>query len=118
VKVNKNGSNAQGSLLVIRHRADGQIFRLKSNSLAYLQVAQDATVPMGWASFNGKSTYQEPGWALPVGNYAFNCYVEDRNEPGSGVDRFWLKVTGGIATGGGTADAVLLTNGNIVVPHI
>jgi hypothetical protein len=47
---------------------------------------------MGWATFSGKSTYLEPGWEVPEGNYTFIVYVEDRDEPGTGVDRFWIEV--------------------------
>src|SRR5438128_1250531 len=71
MKYNRNLTNVQGSLLVIRHLPDGSIYRLKSNSLGALSIGQDTTVPMGWASFTGKATYLQPGWSVPIGNYSF-----------------------------------------------
>jgi hypothetical protein len=114
----KNGGNVKGNLLLIRHLADGTIYRVKSNALNGLALGEDASKPMGWASFSGKSTYQEPKWAQPVGNTAFTVYVEDRNEPGTGADRFWIEVTGGLALPRtATVNAVPIVGGNIVVPH-
>lgn len=92
MKYNKKGQNVQGSLLLIRHLPNGSIYRVKSNALYSLALGEDPTTPMGWASFSGKATYLEPGWPEPVGNYEFVVYVEDRNEPGAGVDRFWIEV--------------------------
>jgi hypothetical protein len=118
MRYNKKATNIQGSLVLIRHLADGTIYRIKSNALYGLALGEDTRVPMGWASFAGKSTYLEPGWPQPVGNYEFMVYVEDRNEPGSGVDRLWIKVTDGLAMGGtASTGAVSLGGGNIVVPH-
>ena len=48
--------------------------------------------PVGWAFSSGKCTYQEPDWPEPIGNYEFGVYVEDRDEPGDGTDRFWIEV--------------------------
>jgi hypothetical protein len=116
-------TSLKGSLLVIRHRPDGSIYRVKSNALSTLSVGEDRSIPMGWASFTGKATYLEPGWLDPLGNHTFTVYVEDRNEPGTGIDRFWLKVDNGLTpvtlsmTGRGATDAVTLSGGNIVVPH-
>jgi hypothetical protein len=82
---------------------------------------------MGWATFSGKSTYLEPGWEVPEGNYTFIVYVEDRDEPGTGVDRFWIEVLDKDnnvvpqmsmdepATE--EANSQQLHGGNIVVPH-
>lgn len=92
MKYNKKTTNVQGSLLIIRHLADGTTYRMKSNALYGLALGQDPTIPMGWASFSGKGTYLEPGWLEPEGNYEFTSYVEDRNEPGTGIDRFWIEV--------------------------
>ena len=82
-------TNVQGSFVLIRHLADGTIYRVKSNSIYGLSLGTRVSngEPYGWASFSGKGTYQEPTWMEPVGNYEFAVYVEDRNEPGSGVDR-------------------------------
>ena len=127
MKYTKNLTNVQGSLLLIRHRPDGSIYRVKSNSLGGLSIGQgqDLTVPMGWASFTGKATYLQPGWIDPVGNYSFIVYVEDRNQPGTGFDRFWVQIKdgGGNVVGtlsispDGPSNAQSLTGGNIVVPH-
>ena len=129
MKYTKNLTNVQGSLLLIRHRPDGSIYRVKSNSLVgsglSIGQGQDLTVPMGWASFTGKATYLQPGWIDPVGNYSFIVYVEDRNQPGTGFDRFWVQIKdgGGNVVGtlsispDGPSNAQSLTGGNIVVPH-
>lgn len=118
MKYNKKGSNVQGSLLLVRHLADGTIYRVKSNALDGLALGEDTKVPMGWATFSGKCTYQEPGWAEAVGNRAFTVYVEDRNEPGNGADRFWIAVADGLGMDGPAAEyAVTLGGGNLVVPH-
>jgi hypothetical protein len=45
-------------------------------------------------------------------------YVEDSNEPGAGIDRFWIDVTGGLKLGAPAATyAEPIDGGNIVVPH-
>jgi hypothetical protein len=125
MKYNKQATNIQGSLLLVRHVPNSSlIYRVKSNSLFGLSLGQ-TSLPMGWASFSGKATYQEPGWPLPIGNYEFTAYVEDRNEPGSGIDRFWIEVRdkdGRVVTvmsvpRPGSSNGVPLQGGNIVVPH-
>jgi len=126
MKYNKQRTNIQGSLLLIRHLPDSdEIYRVKSNALYGLALGEDRSVPMGWASFSGKATYLEPDWPEPIGNHAFVVYVEDRNEPGTGVDRFWIEVKdkdGNVVAvmsmnRPATADTVPLQGGNIVVPH-
>jgi hypothetical protein len=125
MKYGKNGKNVKGNLLLIRHLADGQKYRIKSNALSGLAIGENAQVPYGWASFSGKSTYLEPGMPDPEGNHGFTVYVEDRNEPGSGADRFWITTR---AKDGSTISAMSLTEpapdhavaiqgGNIVAPH-
>jgi hypothetical protein len=119
MKYNQNGTNARGNLLVIRHRADGTIDRLKSNSIEGLALSS-ATATPPWATFNGKATYQEAGWSTAVGNYLFQVYVEDNDEPGTGNDKVWLQVNGGSVfymSGSPSAEAQPLTGGNIQVPH-
>jgi len=127
MKYNKKGTKVQGSLLVIRHLSDGTIYRVKSNALYGLALGErraDAET-CGWASFSGKATYLEPGWPEPVGNHEFVAYVEDCNEPGTGVDRFWIQVKDrnqvlveAMSTEAGAIDnAEELTGGNIVAPH-
>jgi hypothetical protein len=121
----KKGTNVKGSLLLIRHMEDGSIYRIKSNALNGLALGEDRTVPMGWASFSGKATYLEPGWFVPVGNHTFMAYVEDRNDPGNGVDTFWIRVYDqnrivvdeiSLPLPGAT-NAFPIERGNIVVPH-
>jgi hypothetical protein len=92
MEYNKKGTNVRGSLLLIRHvDGEGEIYRIKSNALYGLAIGEDRTIPMGWASFSGKATYLAPG-ADTEGNHEFIAYVEDRNNPGSGADRFWIEV--------------------------
>ncbi len=128
MKYNKKQTNIQGSLLVIRHLADGTIYRLKSNSLGGLSLGTNyPSMPFGWASFTGSATYQEPNWTDAVGNYSFTAYVEDNNEPGTGNDNFWIEVKNKAKTvvsplslskdKYGHAIAVPILGGNIVVPH-
>src|SRR5262249_7205328 len=119
MKYNKNGTNVQGNLLVIRHHVNGTIDRVKSNAVAGLALSGPGSTP-GWATFDGKATYQEATWPTAIGNYPFKVYVEDNAEPGTGKDKFWLQVTGGISLSSApsaAANAVLLTGGNIQVPH-
>jgi hypothetical protein len=127
MKYTKKLTNLQGNLLIIRHLQDGTIYRVKSNALYGLSLGKlDSNgEPFGWASFSGKSTFLEPGWLVPEGNYEFIVYVEDRNEPGSGVDGFWIQIRDkdGNLVGGmsmlspATNNAEKLKGGNIVVPH-
>lgn len=122
MKYKKNGANVSGSLLVIRHLADGTKYRIKSNALGGLAIGDGGT--FGWASFTGKATYFQPGWATALGNHSFVAYVEDHGTPGRG-DRFWLQVrdrngkivSASSMTAPSTASAATLTGGNIVVPH-
>jgi hypothetical protein len=126
MKYNKRATKVQGSLLMIRHMPDGTKYRVKSNALYGLALGEaNDGEPYGWASFSGKSTYLEPGWPEPVGNHVFVVYVEDHDEPGTGVDRFWIEVhdrDGYIIEAlsmpreayDNTED---LMGGNIVVPH-
>jgi hypothetical protein len=125
MKYNRSLTNVKGNLLMIRHLPDGTVFRLKSNAILGLALGEEQGVePFGWASFNGKATYQEPGWPEPEGNYAFVAYVEDHGEPG-GSDRLWLEVydkNGNVVLNSSmgepaTANAAAIEGGNIVVPH-
>ena len=123
MKYNKKGKNLQGSLLLIRHVGDESRYQVRSNALYGLALGQDTG--WGWASFSGKSTYLEPGWLEPIGNHEFVVYVEDRNEPGTGVDRFWIEVhdKDGIVIPAmsmprdAPTNAIELGSGNVVVPH-
>ena len=125
MKYGKNGRNVKGNLLVIRHMADGSIYRFKSNALEGLAVGESTSPAFGWASFSGKGTYKEPTWDDPIGNHTFTAYVEDRSEPGAGADRFWIEVRdkSNLVLPGlsidpqATDNAVTIGGGNIVVPH-
>jgi len=128
MKYSKNAGNVKGSLLVIRHLADGTIYRVKSNALYGLALGEipvDDAGTLGWASFSGKATYQEPGWPEAIGNHEFVVYLEDHNEPGNGTDALWIEVHGkdgiGIPVMSMERPAVDNTeeiqHGNIIVPH-
>src|SRR5439155_640219 len=82
MKYNKNGTNAQGSLLVICHMPDGTTYRIKSNALGGLSLGDNRSVPMGWASFTGKATYVQPGWSDPAGNYTFIVQYKNSSDAG------------------------------------
>jgi hypothetical protein len=122
---NRNGRNVRGNLVLIRHLPDDTIYRIKSNALDGLALGKSNNPPMGWASISGKTTYLAPGWDEPQGNYSFVLYVEDRNEPGNGIDRVWLEVrdNNGIIVpdlsipSPATQNAVPIGGGNIAVPH-
>ena len=113
----------KGNLLLIRHMPDGTIYRLKSNALSGLALGEVSTFT--WASFSGKATYLEHGWPEPEGNHEFIVYVEDQNEPGTGVDHFWIEVhdkDGAVIDDmsmlrDATDNAVPIQGGNIVAPH-
>jgi subtilisin family serine protease len=123
MKYNKKATNLRGSLLMVRHLADGTRYRVKSNALYGLALGEGAG--FDWATFNGKATYQEPGWAEPIGNHEFVVYVEDRGQPGAGADRFWIQVLDrdGVLipissmADDAPANARTLGGGNILVPH-
>ncbi len=121
MKYNKKGQQVKGNLLLIRHLEDGTIYRVKSNALYGLALGDAGD--FGWASFNGKSTYLEPGWDEPIGNYEFLVYVEDHDSTDS--DRFWIEIhdkDGNLITimsinREAVDNAVEIGGGNIVVPH-
>jgi subtilisin family serine protease len=123
MKYNRNATRLQGSLLMIRHLPDGTKYRVKSNALYGLALGEGGSFQ--WASFNGKATYQEPGWLEPMGNHEFVVYVEDHGEPGTDVDRFWIEVQdkdGAVVpvssmAGPASSGAQFLRGGNILVPH-
>ena len=82
-------------------------------------------MPMGWAVVSGKSTYTTWDAAtssdVTLGGHAFTVYVEDRGEPGAGVDRVWMGGPGVLPLPGTLSTAkpsvVTLTGGNVAVPH-
>ena len=112
--------------MIILHRADGSIYRVKSNAISGLALGTgNDGEDFGWASFSGKSTYREPGWVDAVGNHTFIVYVEDHGTPGADTDAFWIEIRdkdGALIDASSMlpaadANAVLLGGGNIVVPH-
>jgi hypothetical protein len=132
VKYLKSG-NIQGSLMAVA-RHDGKIYTLKSNAMGALAVNKDTLGGWYYATFNGKATYAVPPsdpllscGARKCGDYKFTVYVEDRQEPGSGYDRFWVQVVppaGGapvIASffmpSGAAINAKTIEGGNIQVPQ-
>jgi hypothetical protein len=120
---NRKRTKIQGSLLVIRHLADGTKYRVKSNAVHGLSIGSGTD--FDWASFSGKNTYLDPTMIEPIGNHSFVAYVEDHGEPGAGVDRFWLQVfdrDGDLIDissmdKGAPDKAETIVGGNIVVPH-
>ncbi len=123
MKYNKPLTSIQGNLLLIRHLPDGSIYRFKSNAIEGLSLGDVGA--FGWASFTGKGTYLEPGWPDPIGNHQFIFYVEDHDEPGTGIDRVWVETRDKddlvipvmSMTRPGSANAIEINGGNIVVPH-
>jgi len=124
---NKKYTNIKGNLLLVRHLPNGTIYRVKGNALYGLAIGEltDNDETYGWAAFSGKANYLEPGWLEPIGNHEFIIYVEDRDERGNGLDRFWIKIKdpNGItidymSMNDPAADNyVELDGGNIIVPH-
>jgi VCBS repeat-containing protein len=126
MQYNKNNlRQVKGSLLLIRHMPDGTIYRVKSNALDGAGLALGNLGFFGWASFTGKATYMEPGMPEPIGNHSFLAYVEDHDEPGNGIDKFWLEsrdkdglvISDLSMARPGSENRVDIQKGNIVVPH-
>ena len=55
------------------------------------------------------------------GNQSFTVYAEDRNDPGTGIDRIWLGAPGALAMPGTASTAAsntaALTGGGVAVSH-
>jgi hypothetical protein len=126
MKYGKQGKRVKGSLLLIRHLTDKSgKYRIKSNALEGLALGEDSTIPMGWASFNGKNTYIEPGWEDAQGNYEFTVYVEDHNDTGAGTDRLWIQARDKndlvidvmSMPRPASGNSILIEGGNIFVPQ-
>jgi hypothetical protein len=120
MKYNKKGNKVKGSLLLIRHAAPGEKYRVKSNALYGLALGEGDG--FGWASFSGKAIYMEPGWPEPEGNHTFIVYVEDHGQSG---DQIWIEVQdkdgnviGVMSLNREAVDNhVPIERGNIIVPH-
>jgi hypothetical protein len=118
----KKGTNAQGSALVIRHRPDGSIVRMKSNTITAGSVGTGANY--GWGVMTGKATYDDTADAIDqVGGIGFTVYAEDWNQPGTLQDKFWVQVNN--PTGPGyltlpspsSTNAIPINGGNTTIPH-
>src|SRR5947208_4294639 len=130
-KILKSGQ-VQGSVLTIFKRANGN-YIIKSNSMGGLAVAKVAGQSYYSASITGKATYGVPTTdpiltacnAWKCGGYGFNVYVEDRQEPGAGFDRYWIQVKDpanavvaqGSIAGAASTGAQTISGGNIQVPQ-
>ncbi len=121
----------QGSVLLIVHAPEGN-YTVKSNVMGTLSISKDATGTFYTATLTGKATYSiPPSQGLlycndrKCGGYTFTVYVEDRQEPGTGFDRFWIQVkdpSGVIVTKVSLAppaatNAKTIDGGNIQVPQ-
>jgi len=90
-----------------------------------MAIGEDPAIPLGWATLLGKPTYIEPGWPEAIGNHRFLMSVEDRGEPGTGIDRFWLEMrdkSGAVIEvmsmrNDAPDHAVTISGGNMVAPH-
>jgi uncharacterized repeat protein (TIGR01451 family) len=99
-KVLKSGQ-VQGSMLTVVHTPKG-VYTLKSNSMGALAISSvndSSGKPLYWtATFTGKATYGVPPSQPPLycgdrkcGGYTWTVYVEDRKEPGTGSDKYWIQ---------------------------
>ena len=117
----KNKTNPRGNLVVLRHLANGDICRAKSNAIDAPAVVNNT------ASFSGKGNYSctKPDGTTydGVGNQTLLGWVEDNGQgsTATGPDRFWINVNAPnsvLAMGGnGPLNAQQLTGGNIQVPQ-
>jgi len=127
MKYKAKGAQPQGSVLVIRHAADGSIWKLKGNALSTLSLGTADRPAYGFATITGKATYLQPPWTDPLGGYSFTLYVEDRTDPGAGPDKVWLEmkdrygnVTAPLSTSripSVQTNCVPLAGGNVYAPH-
>ena len=103
IKYLKKG-NAQGSLLFIEHRPDGDVV-VKSNAMGAMAIVGNEAQPTGKATVGG------------VGNHTFIGRIIDNGEPGVN-DRFGLRVTdpSGKLVIALTFEPIQLSGGNVSVP--
>lgn len=121
MKYNKKATSVQGQFLVIRHRLDGTIVRVKSNVVEALATGDLADG--GWATFTGKATFMDSLSETEEGNHTFTVYAEDRDP--IAADRFWVEIRdkdGVVVEAVSLAppaigEAVDLARGDITVPH-
>ena len=105
IKYLKSG-RAQGSLLYVEHRPEGDVV-VKSNAIGSMAIVGNEAKPSGKAALND------------VGNYSFIARIIDNGESGVN-DLFGLRVTnpGGNLVVDLTFDPLALTGGNLVVPKL
>jgi hypothetical protein len=121
--VNNKKTVYQGALLIIRHKSNGDVIKVKSNMFeGYSIQAPTNANPCGSVSFSGKATYSVNGSSQ--GNFVFAGYGLDCGEPGTS-DKFGVHLAGpstneintaATASGVGTF-AKTLAGGNIQVPQ-
>ena len=95
-------------------------------------MTKDASGNFWTAVLKGKATYQVPVsqgllscGSRKCGGYSWTVYVEDRQEPGSGYDKFWLEVKDSSNNvvaklslpQSPAANAKVIDHGNIQVPQ-
>jgi hypothetical protein len=132
-KILKSGQ-VQGSVLTIFKRSNGN-YIVKSNSMGALAVTKVTGQTYYSATLDGKATYAVPSTdpalapfcpgVWKCGGYSFRVYVEDRQEPGAGYDRYWIEVKDPSGVIVAKADipapaatnAVPIVGGNIQVPQ-
>jgi hypothetical protein len=129
VKTLKSGQ-VQGSSLAIFKHPDGR-HAIKSNAMTGVVVARSEAF---WtATIRGKATYAVPTPTLvcggaparKCGGYTFTVYVDDRQEPGAGADRYWIELrdpAGRIVAKASippssVANARVIAGGNVQVPQ-
>ena len=128
MKSGKSDTDLRGTLLVVRHHADGTISRIKSHSLTGLVLQNDATAGCGNAIFSGNATHTvwNPSANTGRGGYMstddnqFMAYAEDCNNPGTGLDYFLVRSVGEfqMLTDVSVNKVPLAAErGDIVVPH-
>jgi hypothetical protein len=110
----------QGSLLVIRHKTDGSVVKIKSNVFEGYSIGStsgDCTP----ATFTGKATYAVNG--VSEGNFAFTGYGLDCGEPGT-ADKFSLyhakspnAVSTAASVGALSTSSKTIVGGNVQVPQ-
>ena len=126
---NPSKKSIRGNIVVIRHMANGDICRFKSNALEAPAISKDGNGTSWNASFSGKGNYicTRPNGTTydGSGNLTILGWVQDNGQgSASPPDKFWVKVSNALnnnlimpVTGGGAPIGALLTGGNIQVPQ-
>ena len=124
VFTNPSKKSLRGNLLVIRHMANGDICRTKSNGLEAPAIVQNTASLAGKGNFS--CTRPDGTHYDGAGNLTITGWVQDNGHGANASvpDRFWVKVLGApnnnqslVMPGTGPANAAPLTGGNIQVPQ-